>query len=50
MSSFLAGLPDILAARTLNEVAEEIAKARLHGKAVVRGKGFVVRSFRAILG
>jgi hypothetical protein len=39
LSRFLAELPDILAARTFNEVAEEIAKARLHGKAVVVGMG-----------
>ena len=36
---FLAGLPDILATRTFREVVEEIAKARLNGKAVVIGMG-----------
>ena len=39
VSEFLEGLPDILAARSLREVAEEIAKARLNGKAVVLGMG-----------
>jgi hypothetical protein len=38
-SKFLAGLPDILATRTFREVVEEIAKARLNGKAVVIGMG-----------
>jgi hypothetical protein len=39
LSEFLEGLPDILAVRSLREVAEEIAKARLNGKAVVLGMG-----------
>jgi len=39
LNSFLDGLPDILAARTLREVVDEVAKARLAGKAVVVGMG-----------
>jgi hypothetical protein len=39
LESFLKGLPDILAARTLREVADAIVKARLAGKAVVVGMG-----------
>jgi hypothetical protein len=39
LTSFLDGLPDILAARTLREVVDEVAKARLGGKAVVVGMG-----------
>jgi len=38
-SQFLAGLPEILATQTFREVVEEIAKARLNGKAVVIGMG-----------
>jgi hypothetical protein len=38
-ADFLDGLPDILAAQTLREVVDEIAKARLNGKAVVVGMG-----------
>ncbi len=39
MTDFLAGLPDILAAKTLREVTDAIVKARLAGKAVVVGMG-----------
>src|SRR3989454_5110200 len=39
MTDFLAGLPDILAAKTLREVTDAIVKARLAGKAVVIGMG-----------
>ena len=39
LSHFLSGLPDILAVQTFREVVEEIAKARLNGKAVVIGMG-----------
>lgn len=39
LESFLKGLPDILAARTLREVADAIVKARLGGKPVVVGMG-----------
>ena len=39
LSHFLSGLPDILAVQTFREVVEEIAKARLNGKAVVIGIG-----------
>jgi hypothetical protein len=39
LATFLDGLPDILAARTLHEVAEAIVKARLAGKPVVVGMG-----------
>jgi hypothetical protein len=39
LASFLKGLPDLLAARTLREVADAIVKARLAGKAVVVGMG-----------
>ena len=39
LTRFLDGLPDILAARTLREVVDEVAKARLGGKAVVVGMG-----------
>ena len=39
VTDFLAGLPDILAARTLRDVIEAIVKARLAGKAVAVGMG-----------
>jgi hypothetical protein len=39
LSTFLEGLPDILAARALREVVDAIAKARLAGKAMVIGMG-----------
>ena len=39
MTDFLAGLPDILAAKALREVTDSIVKARLAGKAVVVGMG-----------
>jgi len=39
MTDFLAGLPDILAAKTLREVTDAIVKARMAGKAVVVGMG-----------
>jgi len=39
VTDFLAGLPDILAAKTLREVTDAIVKARLAGKAVVVGMG-----------
>src|SRR2546427_7071015 len=39
MTDFFAGLPDILAAKTLREVTDAIVKARLAGKAVVVGMG-----------
>ena len=39
VTDFLAGLPDILAARALREVIEAIVKARLAGKAVAVGMG-----------
>src|SRR2546422_2082413 len=39
VTDFLAGLPDILAAKTLREVTDSIVKARLAGKAVVVGMG-----------
>jgi len=39
VTGFLAGLPDILAARTLREVTDAIVKARLAGKPLVVGLG-----------
>src|SRR2546427_9721766 len=39
MTDFLAGLPDILAAKALREVTDSIVKARLAGKAVGVGMG-----------
>src|SRR3989442_12466111 len=39
VTDFLAGLPDILAAKTLPEGTDAIVKARLAGKAVVVGMG-----------
>jgi len=39
VTDFLAGLPDILAARTLRDVIAAIVKARLAGKAVAVGMG-----------
>src|SRR3989442_4125427 len=39
VTDFLAGLPDILAAKTLREVTDAIVQARLAGKAVVVGMG-----------
>jgi hypothetical protein len=39
LATFLDGLPDILAARTLRQVVEAIVKARLAGKPVVIGMG-----------
>lgn len=39
LDAFLKGLPDILAARTLREVADAIVKARLGGKPVAVGMG-----------
>jgi len=39
LSAFLDGLPDILAAKTLRDVAEAVVKARLAGKPVVVGMG-----------
>ncbi len=39
LKSFLKGLPDILAAKTLREVVDAIVRARLAGKPVVVGMG-----------
>src|SRR5437879_11356361 len=39
MTDFLAGLPDILAAKALRGVTDAMVKARLAGKAVVVGMG-----------
>src|SRR5439155_16340622 len=39
VADFLAGLPDILAAKTLREVTDAIVKARLAGKPVGVGMG-----------